>query len=111
MTQGIDGSAISDTGEIDPQALIALAFDTVTIRTAVTPDIVIDMKRPSTPGQQSIFNQLKPQIILSGRYGSVPLQPWGQEVVPEGEWDTKIKIGIGIAAGLLGLGLLGKALL
>jgi hypothetical protein len=110
-TQGISGAAISDTGEIDPQALVALAFDTVTIRTAVTPDIVINMKAPSTPGQQSIINQLHPQIFLSGRFGTVPLQPWGQETTPEGEWSTRIKVGIGIAAGVLGLAVLGKALL
>jgi hypothetical protein len=111
-SQGINGAAVSDTGEVDPQALIALAFDKMEIRTAYTPTIVMDLKAPPDPETAILLNDVKPHITLWGRAGKVEIAPYGMEIPePAGQWTNATKLVIGAVAGVIGLGLIAKAVL
>lgn len=109
-TQGIGADAVNDSGEIDPQALIALAFDKMLIQTAVTPDIEVDLKAAPDPSTAALLNEFKPRITLYGRAGKVEIAPYGMDMGSTG-WPSGLKIGLGVAVGFLGVLILGKALL
>lgn len=109
-TQGIAPESVSDSGEIDPQALIALAFDRMSIETSVTPTIDIDLKAPPDPSTASLLNEFKPRVTLYGRGGRVEIAPYGVAAPTGPEWSPSTKLIIGVAGGFLGVLLLGKAL-
>lgn len=112
VSQGIDGAAVSDTGEVDPQALIALAFDKLELKTAYTPTLVMDLKAPPDPATAILLNDIRPHITLWGRAGKVEIAPYGVDIPePAGRWSSATKLAIGFAAGALGLGLIAKAVL
>lgn len=110
VSQGIDGSAVSDTGEVDPQALLALAWDKVLIQTSVTPDMVIDLKAPPDPETAKMMNEFQPRITLMGRVGNAVIAPYGIAEKHE-RFPTWLKISLGLGLGVAGIAVLGKALL
>lgn len=113
QSQGIPPGAVSDDGTIDPQALIALAFDTIEIRTRLTPPIRINLKDLSpNPEMQRLLNQVQPAVKLTGRAGTYTFAPQG---IPDGIAAEQIKstgtsLGLGIGAALLGVLVLGGVL-
>lgn len=111
-SQGIGPGAVSDTGELDPQALIALAYDKIELRTAYTPPLVMDLKAPPDPESARLLNDIRPHITFIGRAGRYELAPYGHEVPePAGQWSNATKLLIGAAAGAIGLAVLSKAIL
>jgi hypothetical protein len=108
--QGIDPRMLEDNGEIDPQALFALAFDTVTVKTAIAPDMVIDMTKKGSGQVSQIVKDAKPTIILSGRAGRIVIAPAGEATTVANFQSAGIQAGLGIGAALLGLIVIAKAL-
>ena len=114
-TQGISPNAISDTGEIDPSALMALAFSKVEIRSRLHDPIVIDMRtmQPGPGVTSKLLNEAQPAIYLHLRSGGTfKIAPAGEptggvfEWVKTAGWD----LGFGVGAALLGLVALGYAI-
>lgn len=97
-------------GSINPQGLLTSAFDTLEIRTTATAPIVVNLRGPPSPSAQALIDQFRPQIILSGRAGRF-------EFAPGGSGDqldfsrSAMSLGLGLGAAILGVGLLGYALL
>lgn len=110
VSQGIDGGAVSDTGEVDPQALLALAWDKVLIQTSVTPDLVIDLKGPSDPETTRMMNEFQPRITLMGRAGNAVIAPYGT-IEKEERFPPWLKISLGLGLGIAGIAVIGKAIL
>ncbi len=108
--QGISPAALNDNGEIDPQALIAMAFDTLEIQTTAFAPLKINLKNVSgSPSPE--MQRLKPFIKLSGPAGAVELAPFGKPSGIDNAIQTAgSNIGIGIGAAILGLLFIGKAL-
>ncbi len=108
QTQGIDPSAVDNNGNVDPQALLALAFDQVEIKTNATPTMTMNLKGPSDPATQQLLNQLQPTLIFSGPAGRAVIAPQGAAGAAGGDWFSTLtsKAGIGIAAGVVGTALL-----
>lgn len=114
-SQGITGSAISDSGDIDPQAIIALVYDEVEFRSRLFPPgkVVYNLK-DTTPGPaRALLKFTQPAIILKSKaHGDrVLFAPYG---VPT-ETASEIKaaaanIGFSVGAVALGLVLGGVAL-
>lgn len=98
------GIAAASTGNI--AAGLAAVYDTIEIRTSVTPPALIDLhEAASSAGQppSAITQFLKPTIILSGRSGRDVIAPYGEA---EGGWGGAV---FGLAV-ILGFGfLLGRA--
>lgn len=112
QTQGMNPSVVSDSGEISADALVALAFDKVEIRTALTPPVTINLKEASSGEVSQLIKDIQPAIILSGRAGTHTIAPAG---IPNGS-STRVAqatgIGaMGIGAAVLGLLALGRAFL
>lgn len=80
---------------------LAALYDTMEVRTAVTPPAVIDLKAaldPSTPASP-VVQFLQPTILLSGPAGYQTIAPYG--VAPDGTAGTIV-----LAALFIGLGYL-----
>ncbi len=113
QSQGMSPSVVSDSGEIDADALMALAFDKVEIRTALTPPVTIDLKAPSSGEASQLMKDIQPAVILSGRAGRHVIAPAG---IPNGVMSNRIVqaggIGfLGVGAAVLGMLALGRAFL
>lgn len=111
QAQGIDGRMISDSGDVNPQALVALAWDTVEIKTAVSPPIVIDLKKSGKGQASQIIRDLQPVVTLNGRAGRVVIAPAGEPSGIKNLQPAAIQAGLGIGLGLLGLLIVGKSLI
>lgn len=111
QSQGIDPNALSSSGEIDPMALLTMAFDKVEIRTALTPPVVIDLLKPTDPKTRAQLSLVQPAIIFTGRAGRAAIAPYG---VPSGisprVKQMGIALGVGVGAALLGLVIFGGAI-
>lgn len=108
QAQGIDGSAVDDQGNVDPQALLALAFDQVEIRTNATPTVTMSLKGPSDPATEALLTQLQPTLTFSGAAGTAVLAPYKAAGTGGGDWFSSMgsKIAIGIVAGATGVALM-----
>lgn len=97
---------------LDAQTLFGLAFNTVEIRTALSPPVVIDMNSPTDPSTASLMQLVQPALILNGPAGRMQVAPYG---VPDGispvfsTSATKTAVGVGL--GLVGLVLIGASIL
>lgn len=115
-SQGITPSAVDDNGNIDPQAIIGLVYDSVEFRSRLFPpgSVSYNLKNTdSNPQTRALLKTVQPAVILhSAQYGDkVLFAPMG---VPT-EQATEIKtaasnIGFGIGAVALGLALVGAAI-
>lgn len=80
-SQGIDRNAITNAGEIDAGLLAVSLMDTVTIRTNITPDLVIDVKETVQGPSSPVTRALQPTLILKGgAVGSRVIAPHGESV-------------------------------
>lgn len=114
QSQGIDARAVSDDGEIDPQALVALAFDKMELRTAYTEPILVDLKGPPDPQTAKLLADIRPQVTLTGRAGKAEIAPYGQGAAESGIFPSLNtptgRIALGIGAGAVGLLFVGALL-
>jgi hypothetical protein len=106
--QGFDPDLIKPNGEIDPAGLITSAFETVEIRSALTPPMVIKLRGPSNPNTQKLIDEVQPMLVLQGKAGRYQFAPSG---VPTTLNMSSIgtTLGFGIGAALLGLLFVGAA--
>jgi hypothetical protein len=105
--QGVDPSALSASGELDPTGLITMGFDKVEIRTALSPPVVVDLRAKPDPENQKLLKFVQPAVILTGRAGKATIAPFG---VPSGISADARAVGANIAVGLV-TGVLGAFLL
>lgn len=83
--QGYDPSIFNLDGSLNELGAVSLFYDTVTISTAVTPDLVFPISpsgAPPSPAMQQLLNQLQPTVKLTGRAGTVLVAPYG---APQGQ--------------------------
>lgn len=106
IAQGVDPKMISDSGDLDPQALIAIAFNKVEISTTATPTITIDLSKSGQGSASAAVRALKPTVVLSGRAGRVVIAPAGESKGSPGV----MAAGLGVGLGLVGL-IIAKAFL
>lgn len=116
VSQGITPSAVSDSGDIDPQALIALAYDEVEFRSRLFPPgkVVYNLKNTDrNPQTAALLKLVQPAVILRSKaHGDrVLFAPMGvpTEVASEIKTATT-SIGFGVGAVALGLVLVGAAI-
>lgn len=94
------------------QQLFASAFNTIEIRTALSPPVLIDVNAPPDPQSEALLRVVQPAITLNGPAGTYQIAPYG---VPTGISPEIIgvasKAGMGAVLGLAGVILLGAAVL
>jgi len=97
QAQGVPGDVISDSGGIDGANLLTMAFDTVEIRTAATPPIKFSISGPPDPDTAALLNEIRPEIILTGRAGTARIDPYGSSggVVSDTFKIAGVELGIG----------------
>jgi hypothetical protein len=94
---GLDASDIINSSGVNIPGIISQAYNQVTIRTAVTPDIVFPISATGAPpdaASQQLLNQLQPTVIVSGPAGSFSLAPFGQPV-GQRSWLPIALVGLG----------------
>lgn len=108
--QGLDPNIFAPDGSIRAEGVVNIFFDTVTVRTNVTPDLVFPISasgQPPSPAMQELMNQLQPTVTLSGRAGSVTVNPYGTAQGGGRSWWPVALFGVGAVA-FLGWALFGK---
>lgn len=107
--QGADPNLIANDGSINPAGVVNVFFDTVTVRTAITPDLVFPINSSGAPpsaAMQQLMNTVQPTITLSGRAGTVTVNPYGTPV-GQTSW-APLVIGGVFAIGFLAWALTGE---
>lgn len=105
--QGINPTVLKDDGTMSATDMFSLAFDTIEIKTAFTPPVVIKLNEPSDPATQALLNRVRPTLIIRGRAGRVEVAPYGVA----GTEDPFVKQSILKGAVAVGALLLGVALI
>lgn len=103
---------MSSLSDFNPTLLVALGFRYVTVQTAFTPTVTIDLLSPSDPATATLMHQIQPSVTLSGGViGTQTIAPYG--VAPPGLnpiiKNALIWSGVGAGAILLGVMLFGAA--
>jgi hypothetical protein len=103
---------IQGYGALDPQALFAVAFDTLEVRSKLWDGPVTVNLRDSSPGAGgALMNQLQLSLRFSGRAGEWNIAPNGVAAGADESLQTAgPALGVGIAAALVGVWLLGSAM-
>lgn len=105
VSQGFPAETVRNDGTINAAGFLAGSYDTIQIRTTVTPDITIDTAELlKERGAPSPMSWVKPTIVLSGRGGTSIIAPYGP--ASSGGW----VVPFAVAGLLIGVGvLLGRA--
>lgn len=116
-SQGVTGTAVDNDGNLNPQAVIALLYDTVEFRSSLFPPgaVVYNLKNVApNPETARLLDTVRPAVILHSavRGDQVLFAPRG---VPTGQ-ASEVKgaasnLGFGIGAVALGLVLVGAAIM
>lgn len=96
--QGMDPALFNGDGSINPVGIVGVVFDKVTIRTAITPDLVFPIAasgEPMSPAMRQLMEQVQPEVVLDGRFGPVTVSPYG---TPHGQrsWLPVALVGAGV---------------
>lgn len=108
-SQGLDPGVIGNDGSLNAAGVVDIFFDEVTVRTAITPDLIFPIAASgAAPSQamQQLMNTLQPSVTLSGRAGTVTVAPYGAPV-GQTSW-LPLVIGGGAAIAFLVWALTGK---
>lgn len=94
-SQGFPAASVTDSGEIDPAALLSGAFSKVTVRTRLMPPISLDPVQTVT-GPTGFWTKLaQPAITVEGRFGKSTYAPAGDPGENQGWlWMTAIVLGL-----------------
>lgn len=112
QAQGVSPYAISDAGELDGATLVSAGFDRVEIRTRFTPTVAIDLRSPPDPENERLLREVQPSVVLTGRAGRAVIAPYGlagEGIGAKFFKSSATQVGVGIAAALVGLVLIGGA--
>ncbi len=113
-SQGINPASMNAAGEIDASSLIALAFNKIEIRTALTPPVMIDLNAKPDPETAKTMRQVKPALIMTGRAGRYEIAPYGMpnsDSLLDQLMGNAGSLGFGVIAGIFGLGLIAGSIL
>lgn len=105
QTQGFPAGSITDSGTVDPAALLSGVFTSVELRTQASPPVVIrtaDLQMGGPPNPLLAF--LKPTVILTGPAGKTVIAPYG--VSGNGTVGAIVLVGALVAVGVF----IGKSL-
>ena len=94
---GPDLNTFVNQGGINTSGVISQFYNQVTVRTAVTPDLVFPITAngpPPSAASQQLLDQLQPTIILSGPAGEYTLAPYGQ-ATGQRSWLPIALVGVG----------------
>lgn len=107
--QGYDPNLISGDGSLNPAGVVNIFFDSVVVRTAITPDLIFPINASGAPpseAMQELMRTIQPSVTLTGRAGTVTVAPYG---APTGQtsWLPIALFGLGGLA-FVGWALFGK---
>lgn len=110
--QGIDPAIITNSGEIDPSALIALAFDRIEFSTTLTPPMKINLREPADPKSQTgaLVKSIKPTLRLYGAAGNIVIAPFGVAKDVTNIYTMLKIVGLGALMALVGGALIVRSL-
>lgn len=95
-------------GNWTPHNAFAQFFDTVEIRTKVTPPLVLSIRSILEPGPPNpTMNRLKPTMIFRGPVGTKVIAPYGEVPSAEEGRENAWRISAGIVGSIMGVGVLG----
>lgn len=97
QSQGADPAIFNNDGSVNPLGAVGLFFDTVTVRTSITPDITFPINasgQPPSRAGQELLEQLQPVVVMSGRAGTVEVAPYGMPVGRR-SWLPVVLVGAG----------------
>jgi hypothetical protein len=101
-------------GDIDPGAIIALGYDTITVNTNATGALAIplNLSGPADPATTALMQRLQPAITISGRAPQIHIAPYGDPPGGISSYFQAIgwELGAGLGFAALGLMLLGGAI-
>jgi len=102
VSQGFPRETVTNSGQINPAGLLAGSYDTLEIRTAITPPIIIDTRSLLIDNgkRNPLLDAVKPTIILRGNGGVNVIAPYGP--APEGG----MVVPLFIIGALIGIGVL-----
>lgn len=106
---GLDINDLVNQGGVNAPGIISQFYNQVTVRTAVTPDIVFPISAGGPPpdlATQQLLNSIQPTVIISGPAGSFTLAPYGQ-AVGQRSWLPIALVGVGVVA-FVGWAIFGK---
>jgi hypothetical protein len=107
--QGLNPNTIAYDGSLDAGGIVSNFYNQVTVRTAVTPDLVFPINQSGEPPNavaKQLLDQLQPTVIISGPAGSFVLAPYGQ-AVGQRSWLPIAAVGLG-AVVFIGWAIFGK---
>lgn len=96
QSQGGDPYLVNNDGSVNPTATVALFFNEVRVKTAVTPELVFPINaqgQAPDPLMQEVLDQLRPTVTLTGPAGTVIAAPYG---MPQGQrswWPVGLAVG------------------
>lgn len=97
-------------GDASLLPLIALGINTITIQTAATPPITMNLNGETDPDTDALLREVQPAVTFDGPLGNFVIAPYG---VPTNISETAKIAGYallgGVGAGILGLMLFGGA--
>ena len=97
QSQGIPQAALDDAGNINLGALASMAYDQVIFRSAVTPDIPLNMTELGPP-EPGVASWIKPMVVFTGKAGQVVVAPSGEP------WEYGWLVMPAVVLGLVGFG-------
>ncbi len=83
VSQGGNPFLINDRGELNPDGIVSLFFNTVEVRTSITPPLRFPIGPTGAapdPASDALIKSLKPTVIFTGPAGEVVVAPYGTEV-------------------------------
>lgn len=101
--QGFPRETIGDNGVLNPAGLLAGSYDSLELRSAITPTFRIDTKALLSDGPRNpILDAVKPTVILTGPAGTNVIAPYGPAAA--GGWVVPVffvglLVGIGVVIG------------
>ncbi len=93
QSQGGNPFLINDHGELNPDGVLALLFDTVEVQTSITPSIRFPIGptgQPPSPAAEELIKSLQPSIVFSGPAGRIVVAPYGQATTQASWWPVVI---------------------
>lgn len=96
QSQGGDPNLINYDGSVNPTGAVALFFNEVRVKTAITPELVFPINARGAapdPVMQQFLNQLQPTVTLTGPAGTVVAAPYGMPVGQRSWWPVGLAVG------------------
>lgn len=105
MTQGFPRETVGNDGTINPAGFLAGSFDSMQIRSNITPNIDIstaELLKDDGKGGNPLLRYIRPTIVLTGKGGTSVIAPYGP--AQSGGWIVPFfvvgfLVGVGVLVG------------